>query len=206
MQMFEDPPPPPPRTQSAVPRKEQPAHSLFFAIFPHHADAERIAAQGARLGAQHALKAKMTGVHRLHVTLHHLGRFAEVPRELVHAALEAAATVAPPSFDVVFDEAMRFEKSKAFVLCGHDGTSALAAFRHRLGEALAEAGFKIERGFMPHMTLAYTPSKIEPHAMEPIRWSADSFALVDSHVGKSVHEVLGRWPPAGSIPDPSAKS
>ena len=205
MQMFEDSSPPH-RAQSAVPRREKPAHSLFFAIFPHREDAERIAAQGARLSAQHALKAKMTEVHRLHVTLHHLGRFAAVPCELVQGALEAAATVAPPSFDVVFDEAMRFEKSKAFVLCGHDGTSALAAFRQRLGEALAGAGFKPERGFTPHMTLAYTPTKIRTHAIEPIRWTADSFALVDSHVGKSVHEVLGRWPPATPISQPSAKS
>ncbi|MET3440359.1 2'-5' RNA ligase [Variovorax paradoxus] len=191
-----DPPPLPlRRTRRAAPQKAQPRHSLFFAIFPHPEDAKRVAALGARLDDQHALKGKMTAAHRLHVTLHHLGRFETVPLEQVQAALEAAAAVAPPSFEVVFDEAVRFEKSKAFVLCGHDGTSALAEFRQRLGEALAEAGFKPERGFTPHMTLAYTPRKIETHSIEPVRWTADSFALVDSHVGESVYEVLGRWPP-----------
>ena len=195
-------PPQPPRLNpgTALPR-EHLAHSVFFAIFPRGEDAERIAAQGARLGEQHALKAKMTEVRRLHVTLHHFGRFAVVSPELLQAALSAAATVPPPSFDVVFEEALRFEKSKAFVLCGHDGTSELAAFRQRLSEALAKVGFACGPSFTPHMTLAYTSSKIEAHPIEPIRWTADSFALVDSHVGKHVYEVLGRWPAA---PDPSA--
>jgi 2'-5' RNA ligase len=191
-------PPPPPRLNpgTALPR-EHLAHSVFFAIFPRREDAERIAAQGARLGVQHALKAKMTEAHRLHVTLHHFGRFAAVSPELLQVALSAAA----PSFDVVFEEALCFEKSKAFVLCGHDATSELAAFRQSLSEALAKVGFACEPSFTPHMTLAYTSSKIEAHPIEPIRWTADSFALVDSHVGKHVYEVLGRWPAA---PDPSA--
>lgn len=194
-----DPPPPPPaslrRARITVPRKERRIRSLFFAIYPNPEDAESIATLGARLRGRHALKAKLTKAHRLHVTLHHLGSYpAAVPREKVQAALEAAATVAPPSFDVVFDTAMQFEGSKAFVLCGGDnGASALAAFRQRLGEALADAGFKPEHGFTPHMTLAYTPRKIERHSIEPVRWKADSFSLIESHVGESIHEVLGQW-------------
>jgi len=200
LQMTGPPPPPRQTPDTALPR-EHLAHSVFFAIFPQRDDAKRIAAQSARLGEQHALKAKMTGMHRLHVTLHHFGRFAAVPPELLQAALSAAATVAPPSFDVVFDEALRFEKSKAFVLCGHEGTSELAAFRQRLSEALAKARFACEPSFTPHMTLAYTSSNMKAHPIAPIRWTADSFALVDSHVGKRVYEVLGRW---SAAPDPSA--
>lgn len=181
-----------------MPRKERRIRSLFFAIYPHPEDAASIARLGARLRERHALKEKLTEVHRLHVTLHHLGNYSTaVPREKVQAALEAAATLAPPSFDVVFDTAMRFEGSKAFVLCGDDnGTSALAAFRQHLGEALADAGFKPEHGFTPHMTLAYTPRKIKSHSIEPVRWKADSFSLIESHVGESIHEVLGQWPSA----------
>jgi len=167
-----------------------------MAIFPYAEDAASIAALGARLKDRHALKGKLTEAHRLHVTLHHLGSYpTAVPRKQVQAAIDAAASVAPPSFDVVFDEVMRFDKSKAFVLCGSEsGTSALAAFRQRLGEALADAGFKPDHGFTPHMTLAYTPTKVERHPIEPVRWRADSFALIESHVGESIHEVLGQWP------------
>lgn len=191
-----DPAPPPlRRPRRTAPPKERLPRSLFFAIFPRPEDAASIAALAARLKDRHALKGKLTEAHRLHVTLHHLGHFPAVPRVKVQAALQAAAAVAPPSFEVVFDEAMRFEQSKAFVLCGGgSGTSALAAFRQRLGEALADAGFKPERGFTPHMTLAYTPRRIEPHLVEPVRWMADSFSLIESHVGEGIHEVLGRWP------------
>jgi 2'-5' RNA ligase len=191
-----DPPPRPlPRPRSKVRRKEQARHSLFFAIFPRPEDAAAIAALGARLDERHALKGTLTAAHRLHVTLHALGDRDTVPPAKVRDALEAAATLAIPSFDVVFDEAMTYAKSKAFVLCGGDGVAALADFRQRLGEALADAGFKPERSFTPHMTVAYTKLKVDSHTIDPIRWRAGSFALIDSHVGEGIHEVIGQWPP-----------
>lgn len=137
----------------------------------------------------------LTAAHRLHVTLHALGDRDAVPPAKVRAALEAAATLAIPSFDVAFDQAMTYAKSKAFVLCGDDGIAALADFRQRLGEALADAGFKPERSFTPHMTVAYTKLKVDRHAIDPIRWRAGSFALIESHVGEGIHEVIGQWPP-----------
>ena len=190
-----DPPPRPlPRPRTKARRKEPLPHTLFLAIFPSAEDAASLAALGAQLNDRHALKGTLSGPHRLHVTLHDLGGYDTVPRKKVQAALEAAAAVAPPAFDVLFDHAMTYANSKAFVLCGEEGTAALADFRQRLGEALADAGLKPDRSFTPHMTVAYTRRKIERHAIEPVRWTAGSFALIDSHVGEGVHEVLGRWP------------
>ena len=191
-----DPPPRPlPRPRSKVRRKEPLPHSLFFAMLPRAEDAASIAALGARLNTRHGLKGTLIEPHRLHVTLHELGGFATVPRDKVDLALEAAATVAAPSFDIVFDQAMTYAKNGAFVLCADDdGVPELAQFRQRLGEALADAGFKPKRAFTPHMTLAYTRRKIDRHAAEPVRWTAGAFALIDSHVGQGVHEVLGQWP------------
>lgn len=191
-----DPPPRPlPRPRSKVRRKEPLPHSLFFAIFPSTEDAASIAALGARLDERHGLKGTLTAAHRLHVTLHALGDRDTVLPAKVQDALEAAATLAIPSFDVVFDQAMTYAKSKAFVLCGNDGVAALAEFRQRLGEALADAGFKPECSFTPHMTVAYTKLKVDRHAIDPIRWRAGSFALIESHVGEGIHEVIGQWPP-----------
>ncbi len=191
-----DPPPRPlSRPRSKVRRKERPRHSLFFAIFPRPEDVTSIAALGARFDERHALKGTLIEAHRLHVTLHALGDRDTVPPAKVQDALEAAATLTIPSFDVVFDQAMTYAKSKAFVLCGDDGVATLADFRQRLGEALADAGFKPERSFTPHMTIAYTSRKVDRHAIDPIRWRADSFALIDSHVGEGIHEVIGQWPP-----------
>jgi RNA 2',3'-cyclic 3'-phosphodiesterase len=191
-----DPPPTPLRRQrgAAKPRVRL-ARSLFFAIFPPPDVADAVAALAARLDDQHALKASLTDAHRLHVTLHHLGDFAAVPPKQLQAARDAAAAVPPPAFEIVFDEATRFDKSRALVLCaGDNSNTALVAFRQRLGEALADVGFKPEHGFTPHMTMARTPRKMARQAVAPVRWHADAFALVESHVGQGVYDVLARWP------------
>ena len=197
---IEPPPKPLPRPRSKARSSKAPApeHSLFFAILPGPQDAASIAALGERMNSQHALKGTLVAAHRLHVTLFDLGEYAEVPADKVALVTKAAASVPPPAFDIVFEKAMSFAKG-ALALCSDDevGISALKAFRQRLGEALADAGLKPARSFTPHMTLAYARRKLERHALEaPVRWSAGSLVLIDSHLGKSVHEVLGRWPDA----------
>ncbi|QNK67576.1 2'-5' RNA ligase family protein [Variovorax sp. PAMC26660] len=191
-----DPPPRPlPRSRKNKPqRKEALPHALFFAILPSPQDAASIAALGALMDSRHVLKATLIDAPRLHVTLHDLGEYAVVPQDKVALARAAAATLEAPSFDVVFDRSMSYAKG-ALVLCGNEGTGALAQFRQRLGEALADAGFKPTRAFTPHMTLAYARRKLEEHAIdEPVRWRAGSLALIDSHVGEGVHEILAQWP------------
>ncbi|SEF27975.1 2'-5' RNA ligase family protein [Variovorax sp. NFACC27] len=175
-------------------------HSLFFAIVPASHDATSIAALGGRMNSQHALKGTLVDAHRLHVTLFDLGGYPSVPADKVALASKAAASVVPPTFDIVFEKAMSYTKG-ALVLCADDdeGVSALKAFRQRLGEALADAGLKPPRSFTPHMTVAYARRKLEKHALEePVRWTAASLVLIDSHVGEGVHEVLGRWPDVAS--------
>ncbi|MET3177539.1 UNVERIFIED_ORG: 2'-5' RNA ligase [Variovorax guangxiensis] len=175
-------------------------HSLFFAIVPASHDAASIAALGERMNSQHALKGTLVDAHRLHVTLFDLGGYPSVPADKVALASKAAASMVPPTFDIVFEKAMSYTKG-ALVLCADDdeGVSALKAFRQRLGEALADAGLKPPRSFTPHMTVVYARRKLEKHALEePVRWTAASLVLIDSHVGEGVHEVLGRWPDVAS--------
>lgn len=196
-----EPPPKPlprPRGKARSSKAAAPEHSLFFAILPGPQDAASIAALGERMNSQHALKGTLVAAHRLHVTLFDLGEYAEVPADKVALVMKAAASVPPPAFDIVFEKAMSFAKG-ALALCSDDevGISALKAFRQRLGEALADAGLKPARSFTPHMTLAYARRKLERHSLEgPVRWTAGSLVLIDSHVGEGVHEVLGRWPDA----------
>ena len=194
-----DPPPRPlPRPRSKARSKQVLPHSLFFALLPNAQDATSIEALGERMNSQHALKGTPVQAHRLHVTLFDLGGYAQVPPDTVAQASSAAAAVAAPAFDIVFDKAMSYTKG-ALVLCADDekNTTALMAFRQRLGEALADAGLKPSRAFTPHMTLAYARRKLEKHALEaPVKWTAGSLVLIDSHVGEGVHEVLGRWPEA----------
>ena len=190
-----DPPPRPlPRPRSKARSKQVLPHSLFFALVPHAQDATSIEALGERMNSQHALKGTPVAAHRLHVTLFDLGGYVQVPPDTVAQASSAAAAVAAPAFDIVFDQAMSYTKG-ALVLCADGDMAALMAFRQRLGEALADAGLKPSRAFTPHMTLAYARRKLEKHALEaPVKWTAGSLVLIDSHVGEGVHEVLGRWP------------
>jgi 2'-5' RNA ligase len=167
---------------------------LFFAIFPDADAAKAIAIQAAHLGREHGLVGKPLFAHRLHVTLHDLGGYAQLPPDMVKTARAAGDAVAAPAFDVVFDRAMSFPSSGTYVLCGGAGAAQLAAFRQSLGLAIGHAGLPVKRSFTPHMTVLYDRHPVAEHAIEPITWTAKEFVLVNSHVGKGVHEVLGRWP------------
>ncbi|WP_235510128.1 2'-5' RNA ligase family protein [Variovorax sp. Root473] len=148
------------------------------------------------MSSRHALKGTVVEAQRLHVTLFDLGDHDQVPADKVTQASTAAAAVPVPVLNVVFEKSMSYAKG-ALVLCADDEAhvSALRAFRQRLGEALADVGLKPSRAFTPHMTVAYARRKLEKHALEaPLRWTAHSLVLIDSHVGEGVHEVLGRWP------------
>ncbi len=193
-----DPPPRPlPRPRGTkAPRKAPLPHSLFFALLPTPQDAATVAALGERMSSRHALKGTVVEAQRLHVTLFDLGDHDQVPADKVTQASTAAAAVPVPVLNVVFEKSMSYAKG-ALVLCADDEAhvSALRAFRQRLGEALADVGLKPSRAFTPHMTVAYARRKLEKHALEaPVRWTAHSLVLIDSHVGEGVHEVLGRWP------------
>jgi RNA 2',3'-cyclic 3'-phosphodiesterase len=181
-----------------APRKEMPKFRLFFGLFPGAAQAAPIAGLGARLRAMHGLKGGLLADERLHVTSHDLGGYDVVPEELIAQAMTAAATVSERQFDVVFDQAMSFPTSGAYVLCGSQGVAELVAFRQRLGVAMAEAGLVPKRDFKAHMTLLYDKrTTVALHAVEPLRWRATEFVLVKSHVGLTRHEALGRWPLVG---------
>lgn len=188
-----DPPPPPLPRRRTRPRVAAPlAHSLFFAVFPEPADAVAIHERGAQLHAQHALKGPLAAADRLHVNLLEVAAYnRQRPADKVAWALRAAATLAAPAFDVVFDEAKSLPGSE-FGLAGGQGAAALSAFRQRLGEAMADAGFKPKPGFTPQMAVSQGAGRrVAAHGIAPVRWKAASFALIDSQGG---HEVLGRWP------------
>ena len=173
---------------------------LFFAIFPDTAAATRIARLAQHLRGEHELKGKPLETRRLHVTLHHLGDYPGLPREIVAAAAKAAATVAMPAFEVSFDRALSFSArpgNRPFVLCGSDGGGALAAMQCILGAALGKAGFAAGRAkppYTPHVTLLYDDSLVAERPVESVAWTVSEFVLVHSLLGQSRHVPLARWP------------
>jgi RNA 2',3'-cyclic 3'-phosphodiesterase len=136
----------------------------------------------------------------LHVTLCHLGDFAEFPQAIADAAKEVAATIRMPPFDITFDHVMSIREpggKQPLVLCGDTGAAGVMAFERQLGIALAKAGLGggISRSsFAPHMTLAYDRCHVEKQPVEKICRTAREFALVHNLFGKTQHKDLGKWP------------
>jgi 2'-5' RNA ligase len=173
---------------------------LFFAIFPDAAAAARIARLARRLRNEHGLKGKPLETQRLHVTLHHLGDYAGLPRDIVAASVEAAATVAMPPFEVSLDRALSFPDKPAnrpFVLRAGGGVGALASLQRTLGAALGNAGLaagRAEPPYTPHVTLLYDDSLVAERRVEAVAWTALEFVLVHSLLGRNLYVPLARWP------------
>jgi RNA 2',3'-cyclic 3'-phosphodiesterase len=170
------------------------AYSLFFSLFPTPSDAVEITRFASALLQAKGLTGKPLLPHRLHVTLHDLGNFAELPQDLVDSALKAGGALASDAFDVAFDRALSYPSSGTYVLSGGEGARELTAFRQELGEAMASQGLRVKRNFTPHMTLVYDRHAVAEHAVEPVRWTASEFVLIKSHRGKGIYDLLGRWP------------
>jgi 2'-5' RNA ligase len=171
--------------------------SVFFAILPDEGAQEHIARLTAALRDEHAMSGKPTAKDRLHLSLHWLGDFAEVPPGVLAAADEAAAAVDMPPFEVAFDRVVSFGKgpNRPLVLVGDDGLAGSALFHQQLGAALASKGVRLpKQAFNPHVTLLYDKQMVGEKRAEPIRWRVSEFVLIHSLHGKGRHIRLGRWP------------
>ena len=175
------------------PAAEAGRQSLFYALIPPPAVTEQVVALTAELRARHGLKGKPLLPQHLHVTLVSAADLPDgMPPEYIEAAQAAAASMRHPPLDVVFDRALSFPNG-AFVLSGA-GSAGVHSYARLLRESLKRFGLKPEPASAPHMTLLYGRQRVDEHAIEPVRWTAASFSLVLSHVGKKQHDPLGAWP------------
>lgn len=173
---------------------ESPAvFSLFFALFPDPVSANQIAVRAAGWQKAHALGGSLMQPSRLHVSLHGLGEYSEMPHNTVDRAKAAAQAVTLPAFDLVLDQVLTFAH-QTLVLQASDGAPGVIAFERNLTVAMAKQGLRSQGVSAPHMTLAHRCQSLAQQAIEPVRWRVAEFALIYSHVGKTVHECLGRWP------------
>jgi 2'-5' RNA ligase len=180
----------------------QPIEGLFFAVLPDAGAAERITALARDLREAHALRGKVLELTRLHVSLHYLGGYEGLPQGVAAAAIEAAAAVVMPSFDVLFDRAASFRGragNHPYVLQGGDGVVGLLALHGLLGTALQRVGLGrwVRRQCLPHITMLYDHDTIANHPVEPIGWTVREVVLVrslygDSHGRQGRHEYLAR--------------
>lgn len=137
---------------------------------------------------------------RLHITLIHVGDYANaLPGSLTPVLRDAAETLAPAAFDVVLDRVSSFSGAPGrhpLVLLGDEGVQALRAFRNDLLTAVIRHGVKplSRQEFNPHVTLSYADRRLPERPIRPISWRPDEFLLIHSEVGRSMYHTLGRWP------------
>lgn len=173
-------------------------YTLLLALFPRPEDARRIARTIAGLRGRHGLSGAALRPERLHITLHALATFSSgsspIPQAVIDAAFAAAATVTRPCMLIVFDRALTFPESKAFVLrCDADSDAVVAGLRGTLALALRRHGHRPKPSSTPHMTMLYDTHCVTEHPIEPLRWTASHFALILSHVGIHHHQRIGQW-------------
>ena len=202
LSMFDDEPPggfAAPKRQVAARPVRPPGHTIFFALRPPAEAANAIAAWGRRIVRELGVGGVPLEADRLHVSLFAIAGYDETfPEDQVAAALQAASLVRHEAFDVAFDRVANFaEANNAFVLkwrAAADAALELLRFRQALGIELADGGFHLtDRKMTPHMTLAYQGRDVTETVVDPIRWVARDLVLIDSHVGKHRHDVLGHW-------------
>jgi 2'-5' RNA ligase len=174
---------------------------LFYAIFPDADAAAHIERIAQRLRAEKGLRGKPLQTDRFHMTLNHLGDYWGLPPSILEPALEAGAKVKAAPFEVALDRVESFRnrpRNRPLVMLGdRDGISAVAAFQKLLGKAMEASGLarQVERRFTPHVTLLYDDHGLREQLLDnQIRWTAREFVLVHSLLGKTQHNVLGRWP------------
>ena len=137
--------------------ERRPFDNVFFALRPdvpasHSAD--KIALQ---LRGDCGLEGEPLGPKLFHSTLHGIGCFEGLRKDLVEKARDVASTVAALPFDVAFDRAVSFEmhnRKRPLVLLGDKSQDALMTFQGVLGDALARSGlhYTPRSRFTPHMT------------------------------------------------------
>jgi 2'-5' RNA ligase len=175
-------------------------HRLFFALWP--TDSLRVALAPRLCALQPRGVGRPQSPQQWHVTLEFLG---PVPASRVAAAQEAAEAVRAGPFELVFDAVEHWRRPEVLCLVASEVPPALDGLVRELRAGLAARGFLPERrAFRAHLTLArklHRPVAVGP--FEPLRWTADEFALVESVTERagSRYTPLARWPlRAGASP------
>src|SRR5690349_19996577 len=84
---------------------------LFLAVLPDHAARQRLSGLGQTLQREHRLQGRSLRPEHLHITLHHLGDYLNIPQNVVDSASRAVASlVSAPPFAVSLDRVVTFQR------------------------------------------------------------------------------------------------
>lgn len=176
-------------------------HSLFFALVPDPTGLSGLRAARQALEAElPAQRGPGVADERLHLTLHWLGEWSQLPQAVVDDARVAAAEVRQPPFELRLDQAGCFGRGEAiWVLQPSAPPPALVGLHQDLAQALARHRLRLPPGpaFAPHVTLRRrATARFPARAVPPATWTARGFVLLHSlrTAGRTGYQELGRWP------------
>ncbi len=179
-------------------------HRLFLGIFADAAVRTPVTTIARSLEHEHGMRGRLLRPDRLHVTLHHLGDYPELPPERVDAAIAALERIHMPAFDIAFTRVESFHGKPGHYPCvlrcpetpaEGDTPAGVFALWHEARVQLAAEGFApmLDRRFVPHITLLYGDRRLPmPVAIAPIAWRVNEVVLVHSLLGRTEYRFLAR--------------
>lgn len=186
--LFETPPPAPLK------------YRLFVGLFPSPEAIELISDLQVESRERFRLRGKFRPRDILHMTLHHIDDYPEIPERIIETAAGAcaAAFADQSSFEITLDHTKSFGGRRGnlpFVLVNPNGNQSLMELHHLLITELAKRKLA-SRGdfkFVPHVTMLYDQQSVPEQPVSPIAWRANEVVLVLSHLGETRYERIRYW-------------
>ena len=179
----------------------EPKFRLFVGIFPDAAAGFQLREHQSDFPSKFGLKGKSRPPENLHVTLHHIGDYPEIPDSILTSARKVCERVAAEwnRFEVRFDQLTHFRGKPGnhpIILTNPQGNAELHSLHRHLVESLIFNRLAQAKDLtsVPHITLFYDSKEIQPQPVTPVEWSVGEIVLVRSHLGKSQYDPEGRWP------------
>ena len=164
-------------------------HRLLFMAIASDPMRRRIKAEAYKWGGS-ALSAP---ANPHHMTLAVLDDLTSVPAGLLERLSGSGAAVEAEPFRIVLDRIVGTYSSVA--LRPSFPSTGLRMLRKAIVGTMRERGIRQRNhySFSPHVTLFYCDGQPFSRSIDGFDWLVDEFVLIDSRVGRSRYEVLGRW-------------
>jgi 2'-5' RNA ligase len=168
---------------------------LFFAVMPDASAAWSMAEIGRDLRLKHGLTGRLVARRYLHLPLIGFDIPADVSPGLVRLAMQTAAAIRMPPFEVVLDQARSLAGlRRPLVLYGNEGVRGARELQRAIEIAMEELAIGAAgRRHMPHVTVLDGWRGTVEEAIEPVRWTVTEFVLLCRLRGRHESVVLGRW-------------
>jgi 2'-5' RNA ligase len=183
-----------PAPQLAIDPLARRKHKFFFALRPDGPAVEAAMAVSRKLRHAHGLTGTVLKCENLHVTLFPLLECDEPPADLCEVASAGVQAIRAKPFDIVFDMARSFHLKRGYCLVLGDTRGATGIYELQRRFVMRFSPHARAGSLTPHMTLMYPAQPVEKQPVDPVRWRAGEFVLVDSLQGQGWHEIVGRWP------------